>query len=379
MKKNISIYFTILIIMFNFSCGQEPNDKNEIIVTDELNYEMELVFENEGIIWGLEFLNDNSILATLKSGSIIHFKDGVKKELKGVPEIYLRGQGGLLDIAIHPNFEKNKFIYLAYASEDIEGKGGNTTISRAILNGDTLEELEVLYKGTPDSRKGQHFGGRMEFDNENYLFFSIGDRGNRNVNPQDITIDGGKIYRIKDDGTIPKDNPFYNDGNAKKAIYSYGHRNPQGMFKHPVSGKIWTNEHGPRGGDEINIIEKGKNYGWPKITYGINYSGTTITKNKSLPNMEQPLYYWIPSIAPSSFEYISSEIYPDWKGSLLAGALVFKYIERIVLEDDIVVSRSKIAENLGRPRDIKQGPDGYIYVSIENKGVYKIIPKKWDL
>ena len=376
MKKNISIYFTILIIMFNFSCGQEPNDKNEIIVTDELNYEMELVFENEGIIWGLEFLNDNSILATLKSGSIIHFKDGVKKELKGVPEIYLRGQGGLLDIAIHPNFRKNKFIYLSYASEDIEGKGGNTTISRAILNGDALEELEVLYKGTPNSRKGQHFGGRMEFDNENYLFFSIGDRGNRNVNPQDINLDGGKIYRIKDDGTIPKDNPFYNDGNAKKAIYSYGHRNPQGMFKHPVSGKIWTNEHGPRGGDEINIIEKGKNYGWPKITYGINYSGTTITKNKSLPNMEQPLYYWIPSIAPSSFEYISSEIYPDWKGSLLAGALVFKYIERIVLEDDIVVSRSKIAENLGRPRDIKQGPDGYIYVSIENKGVYKIMPKK---
>ena len=376
MKKTISIYFTILIIMFNFSCGQEPNDKNEIIVTDELNYEMELVFENDGIIWGLEFLNDNSILATLKSGSIIHFKEGVKKELKGVPEIYLRGQGGLLDIAIHPNFEKNKFIYLSYASEDIEGKGGNTTISRAILNGDTLEELEVLYKGTPDSRKGQHFGGRMEFDNENYLFFSIGDRGNRNVNPQDITIDGGKIYRIKDDGTIPKDNPFYNDGNAKKAIYSYGHRNPQGMFKHPVSGKIWTNEHGPRGGDEINIIEKGKNYGWPKITYGINYSGTTITKNKSLPNMEQPLYYWIPSIAPSSFEYISSEIYPNWKGSLLAGALVFKYIERIVLEDDIVVSRSKIAENLGRPRDIKQGPDGYIYVSIENKGVYKIMPNK---
>ncbi|MBL6647918.1 MAG: PQQ-dependent sugar dehydrogenase [Flavobacteriaceae bacterium] len=375
MKKNISIYFTILIIMFNFSCGQEPNDKNEI-VTDELNYEMELVFENEGIIWGLEFLNDNSIVATVKSGSIIHYKDGVKKELKGVPEIYLRGQGGLLDIAIHPNFEKNKFIYLSYASEDIEGKGGNTTISRAVLNGDTLEELEVLYKGTPDSRKGQHFGGRMEFDNENYLFFSIGDRGNRNVNPQDMTIDGGKIYRIKDDGTIPKDNPFYNDANAKKAIYSYGHRNPQGMFKHPESGKIWTNEHGPRGGDEINIIEKGKNYGWPKITYGINYSGTTITKNKSLPNMEQPLYYWIPSIAPSSFEYISSEIYPDWKGSLLAGALVFKYIERIVLEDDIVVSRSKIAENLGRPRDIKQGPDGYIYVSIENKGVYKIMPNK---
>ena len=143
----------------------------------------------------------------------------------------------------------------------------------------------------------------------------------------------------------------------------------------PETGKIWTNEHGPRGGDEINIIEKGKNYGWPKITYGINYSGTTITKNKSLPNMEQPLYYWLPSIAPSSFEYISSDIYPEWKGSLLAGALVFKYVERIGLKNNKVISRSKIAEGLGRPRDVVQAPDGYIYVSIENKGVYKIVPK----
>ena len=148
------------------------------------------------------------------------------------------------------------------------------------------------------------------------------------------------------------------------------------MFKHPITGKIWTNEHGPRGGDEINIIKKGKNYGWPKITYGINYSGTTITKKKSLPNMEQPLYYWLPSIAPSCFEYISSDIYPNWNGSLLAGALVFKYVERIGLKDNKVISRSKIAEDLGRPRDIKQGNDGYIYVSIEGKGIYKILPKK---
>jgi glucose/arabinose dehydrogenase len=239
-----------------------------------------------------------------------------------------------------------------------------------------LVDLEVLYKASPNTRKGQHFGGRLTFDNENYLYFSVGDRGNRDVYPQDINLDGGKIYRINDDGSIPSDNPFFNNPNAKKAIYSYGHRNPQGMFKHPITGKIWTNEHGPRGGDEINIIKKGKNYGWPKITYGINYSGTTITKNKSLPKMEQPLYYWLPSIAPSSFEYISSDIYPNWKGSLLAGALVFKYIERIGLKNDKVVYRSKIAENLGRPRDIKQGPDGFVYVSIEGKGVYKILPKK---
>ena len=366
-------------MLINYSCAQDlkPLDEepdNSILKT-EINYEMELVFEDENIIWGIEFLSDNSILASIKSGSLIHFKEGKKTQINGLPEIYFRGQGGLLDIALHPDFDQNRWLYLSYSYEENKGDGGNTTIARAKLIDDSLQDLEILYRGSPNSRKGQHFGGRMVFDDDYFLYFSIGDRGNRNVNPQDLSIDGGKIYRIKDDGSIPNDNPFYNTPKAKKAIYSYGHRNPQGIFKHPETGKIWTNEHGPRGGDEINIIEKGKNYGWPKITYGINYSGTTITKNKSLPNMEQPLYYWLPSIAPSSFEYISSDIYPEWKGSLLAGALVFKYVERIGLKNNKVTSRSKIAEGLGRPRDVVQAPDGYIYVSIENKGVYKIVPK----
>ena len=380
MKKVFSISILLGILIINYSCAQDikPLDYEgeNTILTSETNYEMELVFEDENIIWAIEFFDDNSILATVKSGSLFHYKDGKKTEIKGLPEIYLRGQGGLMDIVLHPDFKNNKWLYFSYASKGVGEKGGNTTIARAKLTDDTLVDLEVLYKGTPNSKKGQHFGGRLEFDNDNYLYFSIGDRGNREVNPQDITIDGGKIYRIKDDGTIPKDNPFYNTPNSKKAIYSYGHRNPQGMFKHPITGEIWTNEHGPRGGDEINIIKKGKNYGWPKITYGINYSGTTITKNKSLPDMEQPLYYWLPSIAPSSFEYISSNIYPNWNGSLIAGALVFSHIERIGLKNNKVVSRSKIAEGLGRPRDVKQGPDGFIYASIENKGVYKILPKK---
>jgi len=381
MKKILSIYLTLTFFLLNFSCAQDlkplDNEREDTIIVDEKNYEMEVVFEDENLIWGLEILDDNSILASIKSGSIIHYKDGIKKDIKGVPEVYLRGQGGLLDLELHPNFNKNRLVYLSYAYMKNRDDGGNTAIARAQLVNDSLKNLEVLYKGSPVSRKGQHYGSRMAFDNENYLYFTIGDRGNRNVNPQDISVDGGKVYRINDDGTIPDDNPFIDVPNAKKAIYSYGHRNPQGIFKHPKTGKIWTNEHGPRGGDEINIVEKGKNYGWPKITYGKNYSGTTITKNKSLPGMEQPLYYWLPSIAPSSFEYISSEMYPDWKGSLLAGALVFKYIERIGIKNNKVVSRSKIAEGLGRPRDIVQGPDGYVYVSIENKGVYKILPKKW--
>lgn len=380
MKKTLSIYLTLTFFLLNFSCAQDlkplDNEREDTIIVDEKNYEMEVVFEDENLIWGLEILDDNSILASIKSGSIIHYKDGIKKDIKGVPEVYLRGQGGLLDLELHPDFNKNRLVYLSYAYMKNRDDGGNTAIARAQLVNDSLKNLEVLYKGSPVSRKGQHYGSRMAFDNENYLYFTIGDRGNRNVNPQDISVDGGKVYRINDDGTIPDDNPFIDVPNAKKAIYSYGHRNPQGIFKHPKTGKIWTNEHGPRGGDEINIVEKGKNYGWPKITYGKNYSGTTITKNKSLPGMEQPLYYWLPSIAPSSFEYISSEMYPDWKGSLLAGALVFKYIERIGIKNNKVVSRSKIAEGLGRPRDIVQGPDGYVYVSIENKGVYKILPKK---
>ncbi|MDA1019048.1 MAG: PQQ-dependent sugar dehydrogenase [Bacteroidetes bacterium] len=380
MNKLFSLTILIGLTLVNFSCAQEIkplyNKIENTIIYEETNYEMELVFEDENIIWAIEFFEDNSILATVKSGSLFHYKDGTKTEIKGLPVIYLRGQGGLLDIALHPNFKENKWLYFSYASEGVGENGGNTTIARAKLIENSLVDFQVLYKGSPDSKKGQHFGGRLAFDNENYLYFSIGDRGNRDVNPQDITLDGGKIYRINDDGTIPNDNPFFNTPNAKKAIYSYGHRNPQGMFKHPITGEIWTNEHGPRGGDEINIIKKGKNYGWPKITYGINYSGTTITKNKSLPDMEQPLYYWLPSIAPSSFEYISSDIYPNWNGSLIAGALVFSHIERIALKNNKVVSRSKIAEGLGRPRDVKQGPDGFIYVSIENKGLYKILPKK---
>lgn len=376
---NLSLLFSLILL--NFSYSQDlvlplDNEGDNSIIVDETNYEMELVFEDKNIIWSIEFFEDNSILAAVKSGSIFHYKDGEKTEIKGLPEIYLRGQGGLMDLAFHPNFKENKWLYFSYASEYEGEKGGNTTIARAKLIEDSLEDLEILYKGTPNSTKGQHFGGRLEFDNEGYLYFAIGDRGNRNVNPQDLSLDGGKIYRINDDGSIPMDNPFFDTPNARKAIYSYGHRNPQGMFKHPLTGKIWTNEHGPRGGDEINIIRKGKNYGWPKITYGINYSGTTITKNKSLPGMEQPLYYWLPSIAPSCFEYISSDMYPNWKGSLLAGALVFKYVERIGLKDDKVVYRSKIAEGLGRPRDVRQGPDGLIYVSIENKGVYKILAKE---
>jgi glucose/arabinose dehydrogenase len=321
-------------------------------------------------------LPDHSLLITEKSGSMIHFKEGTKHEIKNVPQTYLRGQGGLMDIALHPDFANNKRIYFTQSSSlGSDQEGGNTALFSAILSDDELIDVKLLYKAQPNTRVGRHFGSRIVFDNEGYLYFSVGDRGRRDDNPQDLTRDGGKVYRLHDDGTIPSDNPFVETDSAVKAAFSYGHRNPQGMVRHPKTGAIWTHEHGPLGGDEINIIRAGANYGWPEITYGKNYSGTTITKDTALPGMEQPLYYWIPSIAPSGMTFVSGGVYPEWEGSLLVGSLKFEYLERLVIENNKVIYREKVAEDIGRVRDVIMGVDGYIYLAVENKGVYKIVPK----
>jgi len=379
MQKFTMRYLAPIFVLFLLSfsaCGQQNNSSVEAERPEQIEYTTEIVVSDLNIPWGITFLPDGAMLITEKSGSLIHFKDGVKTLVEGLPDIYVRGQGGLLDVKAHPNFAENGWIYMSYASEEGEGDGGNTTIMRAKLVDMKLVESEVLYKAGPNSKKGQHFGSRLAFDNDGYLYFSIGDRGSRDENPQDITRDCGKIYRIHDDGRIPEDNPFVNTPNAKKAIYSYGHRNPQGMIKHPETGEIWAHEHGPQGGDEINIIEVGKNYGWPVISYGINYDGTPFTDITDKEGMEQPLFYWVPSIAPSGMEIVSSDLYPDWKGNVLAGSLKFQYLERLILKDNTVVKREKMFENRGRVRSVRQGPDGYIYVGIENLGIVKIVPKK---
>ena len=325
------------------------------------------------IPWGFTFLPDQSILITEKAGELIHYKNGEKNTITGLPEIYVRGQGGLMDVALHPNYEENGWIYLSYASSSGEGIGGNTAIMRAQIKNNTLANKEVLYKAEPNSRKGQHFGSRIIFDKEGYLYFTIGDRGNRDVNPQDITRDCGKVYRLNDNGSVPNDNPFVESSSALKAIYSYGHRNPQGMTLHPETGAIWTHEHGPKGGDEINIISAGKNYGWPKISYGVNYSGTKFTEYTSLPEMEQPLHYWTPSIAPSGMAFISSNKYGNWKGDLLVGSLKFRYLNKCKIENNKVVSEKRLLDGIGRVRSINQGPDGFIYVGIEGLGIVKLL------
>ncbi|MFO8148076.1 MAG: PQQ-dependent sugar dehydrogenase [Gillisia sp.] len=371
MKSNLLLLFSTAILSFS-ACGQ----KDTSIETPKTSIDYEMVVDGLEIAWGMTFLPDGSMIVTEKNGDIIHFKDGEKQQLTGGPEVYQRGQGGLLDIILHPDYEKNGWIYMTYSSSEGEGDGGNTAVMRAKLDGTQFTNQEVLYKATPNTTKGQHFGSRMVFDSDGYLYFSIGDRGARDENPQDITRDGGKIYRINDDGSIPKDNPFVGESNAKEAIYSYGHRNPQGMILHPDTGEVWVHEHGPQGGDEINVIKKGENYGWPVVTYGENYGGGAISDETSKPGMEDPIYYWVPSIAPSGMAYVSTNKYPSLQGNLLIGSLKFQYLEHVVMDGKEVTRREKLLEGIGRVRDVKEGPDGTIYVSVEQKGIVKLVEKE---
>jgi len=376
---------TITLLSLLFACKKGPQkveinsgEKASIEIAKlevpNRNYSIEMVVDNLDNPWGMTWLPDGSMLITEKAGSIIHFNKGIKTNIENVPNVYNRGQGGLLDITLHPEYKENGWIYITHSSTEGTGNGGNTKLIRCKLKDDQLTNTETLYKAEPNTTRGQHFGSRIVFDDEGYVYFSVGDRGNRDVNPQDLTRDGGKIYRLHDDGRIPDDNPFVTNSDAKKAVFSYGHRNPQGLAKHPVSRKLWEHEHGPKGGDEINILEKGKNYGWPVITYGLNYSGTKITNETKRPGMEQPIYYWTPSIAPCGMDFVTGDNYPEWKGHLLVGSLKFNYVELVKLDKDKVIGREKIAEDIGRVRNVKMGPDGYIYIALEGQGIVRLIP-----
>lgn len=357
----------------NDSITQNEPIASETLPADsaETQYGYEVVVPDLQIAWGMDFLPDGSMLITEKSGELIHFKDGQKNQVEGAPEVYNRGQGGFLDVAVHPDYESNGWIYFTYSSSDNEDAGGNTALMRAKLENGQLIQKEDLYKATPNSTRGQHFGSRITF-HDGYLYFSVGDRGNRDENPQDITRDGGKIYRLNPDGSIPNDNPFVGEENAKEAVFSYGHRNPQGMTLNSETSEIWVHEHGPQGGDEINVIKKGENYGWPVVSYGINYDNSIFTEETSGPDFEDPIFYWKPSIAPSGLLYVTSDKYPELQGNLLAGSLKFMYVELLELDGKTVIKREKLLEGIGRVRDIAQGPDGSIYVSLEGTGIVKL-------
>ncbi|MCH8495397.1 MAG: PQQ-dependent sugar dehydrogenase, partial [Balneolales bacterium] len=342
-----------------------PVDAGDVIEGEDMNYQLDKIAVGLGVVWGMAFLPDGIVLATERAGDIRVFRKGElqNEPLGGVPDVYANGQGGLLDIVLHPDYENNGWIYLSYSKP---GDGGaHTAVMRAKLDGNSLTDQEVIFSATPNTTRNQHFGSRIAFDNDGYLYLTIGDRGVMNL-AQDLTSYAGKTLRLHDDGRIPSDNPFVGQENALDEIFTYGNRNQQGMILHPETGEIWSHEHGPRGGDEINIMRAGLNYGWPVITYGVNYNGSIISEDTHRDGMEQPVLHWTPSIAPSGMAYVSSDRYPAWKGDILSGSLSFQFVNRTVFDGETVVKEERLAEAVGRVRDVRQAPDGFIYFSTDS-------------
>ncbi|MCW0481914.1 PQQ-dependent sugar dehydrogenase [Gaoshiqia sediminis] len=351
---------------------------NNRVESEVQNFIVDTVVSGLEVPWGLEFLPNGDLLIAERSAKLYRFINNQLQEISGLPEIMVKGQGGLMDLELHPNYENTGWLYLSYSGfADDNKREGCTNIMRARLDGNRLVDQEEIFNGTPDSDRGQHWGCKLEFDREGYLFFGIGDRGNRDENPQSLENHAGKIHRIKDDGSIPSDNPFIYTPGAMPSIYSFGHRNPQGTCQHPETGEIWETEHGPMGGDELNLIKPAINYGWPVISYGINYNGTKFTDLTEKEGMEQPITYWVPSIAPCGTTFVKGDRYPNWKNNILIGSLRFQYLERVVLKGYEVTHHEKLMEGIGRVRNVEMSPDGFIYVAIENPGkILKLVPVK---
>jgi glucose/arabinose dehydrogenase len=366
------------VSQYDFAKEKKKADGPAIFKSAGMTVTLDTIASGLNSPWGFEQLPDMTYLITDRNGTLYHVdKNLAKTAIKGVPEVLAEGQGGLLDITIHPQYAQNGWVYISYSKvKTIDGKKQGTTavVRGKIKNGEFVEQQEV-FEGLPYTTTKHHYGSRLVFDKKGFLFISMGERGQEKIFPQDLETAPGKVHRIKDDGTIPADNPFVGKGKAIATIYTYGNRNPQGMTMDPVSGLIWETEHGPRGGDELNIVKSGVNYGWPVISYGINYDGKPITPISKKEGMAEPVKYWIPSIAPSGLCFVEGSRYPAWKGNLLVGSLRFNYIERCVIKENKVVSSEKILTNIGRTRNVEMGRDGYIYVGIEGPGtVFRVKP-----
>lgn len=356
--------------------------KSNIFESDGMKIRLDTVATGFESPWGFVQLPDMTYLISDRKGVLYHVDQQKNKTVvKGVPAVMAKGQGGLLDLELHPNYEKNGWIYISYSK--FKEENGSTLTATAIVRGklknNEFVEQQELFVSSPYTKTFHHFGSRIAFDKQGYMYFSVGERGMEKDFPQFTNNDNGKIHRLNDDGTVPKDNPFVGK-DAKEfhhSIFSYGQRNPQGLTLNPSTGDIWETEHGPRGGDEINIIKGGKNYGWPTITYGIGYDGKPISNISKKEGMEQPITYYLPSIAPSGLTFVTGDTYPAWKGNLMIGSLRFNYLQRVEVKNNQVVKQEKVLINVGRMRNVEQGRDGYLYIGVENPGmVFKLVPVK---
>ncbi len=342
--------------------------KNQVIKTQEHDLRIVKIVSGLEHPWGHAFLPDGRIIVTERPGRLRIINAGrlEKEPVSGLPAIAAGGQGGLLDVTLHPDFIENGLIYFSYSGA---GEGGvGTEVARGKLSGNRLENVEVIFRMAPKSKTSRHFGSRLVFDREGYLYITLGDRGEK-ARAQRPGDHAGSVIRLHDDGRVPADNPFVEQKGWQPEKFTLGHRNMQGAAIHPETGSIWTHDHGPQGGDEINVIRPGMNYGWPVITYGVNYViGTKIGEGTHKPGMAQPLYYWVPSIAPSGMTFYTGDKFTRWRGNLFVGALKDQMLVRLSLDGERVVSEERLLKNqIGRIRDVSQGPDGFLYLLTDEK------------
>lgn len=372
--KKLTLLFAFLYSFIFIACSDNEKDNvqeelvNETDSIAAVSFVVDTLTDALDVPWAIAFLPDGRILITEKSGEIriVENDSLLTEKIGGVPDVHAQGQGGLLDIQLHPNYDENGWIYITYA-KPVEG-GAVTALSRAKLENNNFTKLEEIFVTNPVMSSSHHFGSRIAFDNDGYLFITVGERGTKE-NAQDLSNDYGKVHRLMDDGSVPEDNPFVDSANAEPSIWSYGHRNEQGLYYDKDSGILWEHEHGPKGGDELNIIVKGKNYGWPVITYGINYDGSTISEISEKEGLEQPVHYWDPSIAPSGLTMIKGNNFPEWKGNLFLGALSHQHLTRVALDGEEFVEKEILLKDVGRVRAVKESPDGYLYVAVEAPGM----------
>ena len=349
--------------------------QSDIVRTALHDYRVVTVADGFEIPWSIAFLPGGDMLVTEKVGRLRIVRDGrlLPDPVPGVPEALVRGQGGLMDVVPHPDFASNRIIYLSY-SKFVEGLGraGTTVVARGTFENDRFTLMDEIFQAV--SEGSSHYGCRIAFDSEGYLYLSVGDRqvpprGDLAAHPaQDLSDHHGVIIRLNDDGSVPDDNPFVGQEGARPEIWSYGHRNPQGLVVHPETDAVWLTEHGPQGGDEVNVSAPGANYGWPVIGYGVNYGrGSAIHGSTHADGMEQPVHYWVPSIGVSGLAFYHGDMFPEWRGSLFAGGLSGGRVDRLTIEGDRVVGRETVFEGMGRVRDVREGPDGYIYIALEQR------------
>ena len=328
--------------------------------------------------WAMDFLPGNEALVTEKPGRLqkVNLETGKKTEIQNLPEVHAVGQGGLLDVMVHPDFKQNQKIFLTFSAPLNASGDATTTLISARLEGQKLSDQKILFQADPALPGGHHFGSRVRMAKDGMLYFSVGERG-RMKEAQDPQNHLGTVIRLQENGKVPQDNPFLKNKKGRAEIFSYGHRNPQGMALHPKTGKIWVHEHGPQGGDEINILKAGANYGWPKTTYGEQYGGGKIGIGPKSTGIEEPLLHWTPSIAPSGMDFYQGDIFPNWNGDLLVGSLKFRMLVLVDLEGSLVQGQEVIFQDrIGRVRDVRVSPEGKVYLLNDEYlgGIFRLDP-----